>query len=129
MLAPAIPFANSLSEEGYSYTSGKKDKTRQHNFDIMITSGRPRPARPRMSLPTPVNCSYDAQSGSLNFMFSENRGGVTITILNTTKGTVIYDICSSTPGCCTVMLSDDEGEYQILLEGDNGEIFSGIFDL
>lgn len=73
-------------------------RTRQHDFDIMITSGRTRPARPRMILPTPVNCSYDAQSESLNFMFSEDLGGITITVLNTTKGTVIYDMCSSTPG-------------------------------
>lgn len=70
---------------------------------------------------TPITCIYDAQSESLNFVFSENLGGVTITIANTTTGTVIYDMCSTTPGNCKVMLPDEEGEYQILLEGDHGK--------
>lgn len=129
MLVPAIPFASSLCESEYSCMTGKKDKNHQHTFEIMITSGRPRPTRPRMIVPTPITCIYDAQSESLNFVFSENLGGVAITIANTTTGTVIYDMCSTTPGNCKVMLPDEEGEYQILLEGDHGEIYSGVFDL
>ena len=93
MLVPAIPFASSLCESEYSCMTGKKDKNHQHTFEIMITSGRPRPTRPRMIVPTPITCIYDAQSESLNFVFSENLGGVTITIANTTTGTVIYDMC------------------------------------
>ena len=92
MLVPAIPFASSLCESEYSCMTGKKDKNHQHTFEIMITSGRPRPTRPRMIVPTPITCIYDAQSESLNFVFSENLGGVTITIANTTTGTVIYDM-------------------------------------
>ena len=81
MLVPAIPFASSLCESEYSCMTGKKDKNHQHTFEIMITSGRPRPTRPRMIVPTPITCIYDAQSESLNFVFSENLGGVTITCL------------------------------------------------
>ena len=71
MLVPAIPFASSLCESEYSCMTGKKDKNHQHTFEIMITSGRPRPTRPRMIVPTPITCIYDAQSESLNFVFSE----------------------------------------------------------
>ena len=52
MLVPAIPFASSLCESEYSCMTGKKDKNHQHTFEIMITSGRPRPTRPfRLPLP------------------------------------------------------------------------------
>ena len=53
MLVPAIPFASSLCESEYSCMTGKKDKNHQHTFEIMITSGRPRPTRPRM-IPLPA---------------------------------------------------------------------------
>ena len=116
MLVPAIPFASSLCESEYSCMTGKKDKNHQHTFEIMITSGRPRPTRPRMIVPTPITCIYDAQSESLNFVFSENLGGVTITIANTTTGTVIYDMCSTTPGNCKVMLPDEEANTRYYLK-------------
>ena len=103
MLVPAIPFASSLCESEYSCMTGKKDKNHQHTFEIMITSGRPRPTRPRMIVPTPITCIYDAQSESLNFVFSENLGGVTITIANTTTAssmTCVQPLLETVRSCC-----------------------------
>lgn len=101
MLVPAIPFASSLCESEYSCMTGKKDKNHQHTFEIMITSGRPRPTRPRMIVPTPITCIYDAQSESLNFVFSENLGGVTQILLREPSSmTCVQPLLETVRSCC-----------------------------
>lgn len=113
-----------------SITVGKPhSSSREHQRYILIDKTVKRPARPRSLQRPTIDCIYDGTTESLSFQFYENIGGVTITVSNTTTGEIVYDMCSSTPGACSVGISGDEGDYDIQLEDENGVCYSGSFYL
>lgn len=96
--------------------------------DLVITiapNGTKRPAKPRTIVVDDINAYYSCES--LTLIFNNDLGDADIVVTNLTTG----DIWSgSATGICstTILLSGDEGYYQIAIYTDNEDYF-GEFSL
>ena len=96
--------------------------------DLVITiapNGTKRPAKPRTIVVDDINAYYSNEM--LTLIFNNDLGDADIVVTNLTTGDVWND---SVSGVCstTILLSGDEGYYQISIFTENEEYF-GEFNI
>ena len=84
------------------------------------------PNAPRTPALIPISCSFDVQSGNLNFLFLFPMGDVTITLTEASEGVVSVDDYSTSSGFVAIPVPGS-GTYQISIVLESGTKYSGQF--
>lgn len=90
-----------------------------------------RPHRPKLPGTIPLCLTNDIEAsyydGVLTLMFNVDLGDADITVTNLSTGDIWWDSVSGV-GATAIMLSGDEGYYEVHITTDRGE-YSGAFTL
>ncbi len=90
-----------------------------------------RPQRPNLPGANPISLNNDIDAsyydGVLTLMFNVDLGDADITVTNLSTGDIWWDSVSGV-GATAIMLSGDEGYYEVHITTDRGE-YSGAFTL
>lgn len=90
-----------------------------------------RPHRPKLPGTIPLSLTNDIEAsyydGVLTLMFNVDLGDADITVTNLSTGDIWWDSVSGV-GATAIMLSGDEGYYEVHITTDRGE-YSGAFTL
>lgn len=84
------------------------------------------PNAPRTPALIPISCSFDVQSGNLNFLFLFPMGDVTITLTEASAGVVSVDDYS-TSSCFVAIPVPGPGTYDISILLESGTEYTGQF--
>lgn len=89
------------------------------------------PQRPKLPGANPISLNNDIDAsyydGVLTLMFNVDLGDADITVTNLSTGDIWWDSVSGV-GATAIMLSGDEGYYEVHITTDRGE-YSGAFTL
>lgn len=94
---------------------------------VIVTKRESSTTRPRSIVRQQILCMYDVDFNTLHFQFLDDIGIATISVANTTTGEIFYYIGASTPGECTMEISDESGAYTIYIEDGHGQMYDGFF--
>ena len=98
----------------------------EEDLTIDISPKRQKWPGPRpLSLNNDIDASY--YDGVLTLMFNVDLGNADITVTNLSTGDIWWDSVSGV-GATAIMLSGDEGYYEVHISTDRGE-YSGAFTL
>lgn len=75
----------------------------------------------------PIICSYNQES--IIIYFYEELGDVEITLTNLTTGEEWIEAGNSTIGLISIITSGSSGEYHIVIETEDGGIYSGQYSI
>ena len=92
---------------------------------IPIKPSDPKPIPNPLTLDADIDASY--YDGVLTLMFNVDLGDADITVTNLSTGDIWWDSVSGV-GATAIMLSGDEGYYEVHITTDRGE-YSGAFTL
>lgn len=92
---------------------------------IPIKPSDPKPIPNPLTLDADIDASY--YDGVLTLMFNVDLGDADITVTNLSTGDIWRDSVSGV-GATAIMLSGDEGYYEVHISTDRGE-YSGAFTL
>ena len=92
---------------------------------IPINPSGPKPIPNPLTLDADIDASY--YDGVLTLMFNVDLGDADITVTNLSTGDIWWDSVSGI-GATAIMLSGDEGYYEVHISTDRGE-YSGAFTL
>lgn len=92
---------------------------------IPIDPSNPKPIPSPLTLDADIDASY--YDGVLTLMFNVDLGDADITVTNLSTGDIWWDSVSGV-GATAIMLSGDEGYYEVHITTDRGE-YSGAFTL
>ena len=92
---------------------------------IPIEPSDPTPVPKPLTLDADIEASY--YDGVLTLMFNVDLGDADITVTNLSTGDIWWDSVSGV-GATAIMLSGDEGYYEVHISTDRGE-YSGAFTL
>ncbi len=99
----------------------------KENIDI-----KPRPIKPnpRSIIQPVIDCTLHVTgaTGTLTFDIGADIGSASIVVTNLSTGESYSESCPSTPGCCVVYFTGDEGSYIIEIDTDAG-LYYGEFAL
>lgn len=92
---------------------------------IPIDPTNPYPILAPLTLEADIDASY--YNGALTLMFNVDLGDADITVTNLSTGDIWWDSVSGV-GATAIMLSGDEGYYEVHITTDRGE-YTGAFTL
>ena len=92
---------------------------------IPINPANPNPVPAPLTLEADIDASY--YNGALTLMFNVDLGDADITVTNLSTGDIWWDSVSGV-GATAIMLSGDEGYYEVHISTDRGE-YTGSFTL
>lgn len=107
--------------------SGSGSGNDKENIDI-----KPKPIKPdpRSIIQPVIDCTLHVTgaTGTLTFDIGVDIGSASIVVTNLSTGESYSESCPSTPGCCVVCFTGDEGSYIIEIDTDAG-LYYGEFAL
>jgi len=77
----------------------------------------------------PVDCFYNYDDKSLDFVFHDDLGCVMLSVQNLSTGQACIDYVDTIEGFSTLYISGDVGEYAIRIETQQGDIYLGEFTI
>lgn len=122
LAAIALVFSLSIAVEAYS-DSAEPTKT-----TVLIAIEKSyKGSLPRSVTLSPISCLYIC--GTLHFNFSSDIGQMTITVTNSLTGEQWFEMADAIDGSAEIAISDESGEYTILIETESGITYFGSFVL